>query len=303
MDSSLSTMDRLTGRRFTEPMNTTPESPTLVVGGTGKTGRRVARRLSMRDRPVRFGSRRGRPPFDWDDESTWSEALRGAGAAYVTFVPDLAFPGAPEKIGTFASAALGLGVRRLVLLSGRGEDGAQASERVLQESGADWTIVRSAWFCQNFSEDFLLGGVLGGIIALPAGRVAEPFIDVEDIADVVVAALTDDRHIEQVYEVTGPRLMTFADVATELTEAMGRTVRYVPVTPDEFVAEAVEHGVPIDQARALAHLFGAVLDGRNARLADGVERAVGRPARDFADYARATAATGVWNVPVPSGSH
>jgi uncharacterized protein YbjT (DUF2867 family) len=254
----------------------------------------------MRGLPVRIGSRAGDPPFDWDDESTWPDALHGAGSAYVTFVPDLAFPGAPDKVGAFATVALGLGVRRLVLLSGRGEEGALASERALQDSGVDWTVVRSAWFAQNFSEDFLVGSVLDGVISLPAAQVAEPFIDAEDIADVAVGALTDDRHVGQVYEVTGPRLMTFADVADELSRAAGRPIRYEPITADEFVAAAMAQGMAADDAAALAGLFTAVLDGRNAGLTDGVERALGRPARDFRDYARAAAATGVWDVPMTS---
>jgi uncharacterized protein YbjT (DUF2867 family) len=164
----------------------------------------------------------------------------------------------------------------------------------------DWTVVRSAWFAQNFSEDFLVGGVLDGVISLPAGHVAEPFIDAEDIADVAVSALTDDRHVGRVYEVTGPRLMTFAGVADELSRATGRPIRYEPITADEFVVAAVAQGMAADDAAALAGLFTAVLDGRNARLTDGVERALGRPPRDVRDYARDAAATGVWDVPMTS---
>jgi uncharacterized protein YbjT (DUF2867 family) len=269
---------------------------TLVIGGTGKTGRRVVERLAGRGLAHRVGSRAGTPPFEWNDESTWGPALEGMTAAYVVYYPDLAFPGAAETVTRLFDIAVQRGVRRLVLLSGRGEPEAELSERALQRSGADWTVLQSTWLSQNFSEHFLYQPVLDGVIALPAGDVAEPFVDAEDVADVAVAALTDDRHIGQTYELTGPRLLTFADTAREIAEATGRDIRYVPVTPEEYKAAAVAAGVPAEEVEPLTDLFTTVLDGRNARLADGVQRALGRAPRDFRDYARTTAATGVWTV-------
>jgi uncharacterized protein YbjT (DUF2867 family) len=268
----------------------------LVTGGTGKTGRRVADRLHRLDRTVRLGSRRADPPFDWDDRATWPGALDGVTKAYVSYYPDLTFPGAVDAIGEFARLAAAAGVHHLVLLSGRGEEEALRAEDVVCSAGVDWTIIRASWFAQNFSEHFLLQPVLDGVIALPAGDVAEPFVDVDDIADIAAAALTEPGHAGEVYEVTGPRLLTFADVADELTRATGRRVSYVSVTPEEYAAAAVDQGVPAEEAGPLAELFSRVLDGRNAHLADGVPRALGRPPRDFADYAAATAATGVWDV-------
>ncbi|MGH8827086.1 MAG: SDR family oxidoreductase, partial [Jiangellaceae bacterium] len=187
------------------------EKTTLIVGGTGKTGRRVAQRLTARGLPVRVGSRSGEPPFDWTDRATWAPALRGTDAAYVTYYPDLAVPGAADTIGAFADLAVDRGVRRLILLSGRGEAEAQRAEQRVQESEADWTILRSSWFSQNFSESFFLESVLSGEIAVPAGNVREPFTDANDIADAAVAALTEDGHTGQLYELTGPRLLTFAE--------------------------------------------------------------------------------------------
>jgi len=267
----------------------------LVIGGTGKTGRRVADRLHRLGCAVRIGSRRAGPPFDWDDRSTWRPALDGVASAYVSYYPDLTFPGAVDTIGEFARTAAAGGVRHLVLLSGRGEEEARRAEDAVRSAGVDWTVIRASWFAQNFSEHFLLQPVLEGVIALPAGNVAEPFVDVDDIADIAAAALTEDGHAGQVYEVTGPRLLTFADAASELTRATGRRVSYIAVTPAEYAAAAVEQGVPAEKAGPLAELFGRVLDGRNARLEDGVQRALGRPARDFAEYAVAAAATGVWD--------
>ena len=267
---------------------------TLVLGGTGKTGRRVVERLEARGVPTRIGSRSGEPPFDWEDEATWEPALRGVGSAYVSYYPDLAVPGSVEAVRSFAELAVQSGVRRLVLLSGRGEPENERAERVVRDSGAEWTILRSTWFMQNFSEDYMLEHVLSGEIRLPAGDVPTPFLDADDIADVAVAALTDEGHTGQLYELTGPRSLTFAEAAKEIAEAAGREIRYVPISLEEHAAEAAGHGVPVEVVELLTYLFSEVVDGRNADTTDGVRRALGREPRNFRDYARHTAATGVW---------
>jgi uncharacterized protein YbjT (DUF2867 family) len=269
--------------------------PTLITCGTGKTGSRVADRLEALGRPVRVGSRSGHPPFDWNDPTTWPAALDGVGSVYVTYVPDLAFPGAAEAVDALTRLAVERGVRRVVLLSGRNEAGAMRGEQFVQRSGADWTIVRCSFFAQNFSEGAFVDAVRAGEIAVPAGNVAEPFIDVDDIADVVVAALTDDRHIGELYELTGPRLLTLADVADELTAAMGRSVRYAPINSDEFAVGLRAAGLPEEEVTGLVDLFTEVFDGRSAYLTDGVQRALGREPRDFSAYATAAAAAGVWD--------
>lgn len=272
----------------------TNDSTILVLGGTGKTGRRIADRLRARDVPVRIGSRAGTPPFDWDDRSTWSPALAGVRAVYVSYYPDLAMPGAPEATAEFTEHALEQGVRRLVLLSGRGEAEAQRSEAALQASGADWTIVRCSWFNQNFSESFFLEPVLAGAVALPAGEVPEPFVDAGDIADVAVAALTDDRHAGELYELTGPRALTFAEAVAEIGRASGRELRYDAISMDAYAASLADQGQPADIVEFMQYLFGEVLDGRNAHVGDGVQRAIGREPFDFADFAREAATAGVF---------
>jgi uncharacterized protein YbjT (DUF2867 family) len=279
--------------------NSQETKTTLVLGGTGKTGRRVVERLAARGLPTRVGSRSAEPPFDWENEATWKPALRGVGSAYVTYYPDLAVPGAEAAVRSFADVAIGSGVRRLVLLSGRGEPENERAEAAVRDSGAEWTILRSTWFMQNFSEDYMLEHVLSGEIRLPAGDVPTPFLDADDIADVAAAALTEDGHAGQLYELTGPRSLTFAAAAAEIAEAAGREVRYVPVSLEEHAAEAAEHGVPAEVVELLTYLFAEVVDGRNADTTDGVRRALGREPRDFADYAREAAATGVWT---PSGA-
>jgi len=267
----------------------------LVLGATGKTGRRVAERLRARGVAVRAGSRAGDPPFDWEAPDTWEPALRGVRAAYISYYPELAVPGAAATIASFAEHAVRGGTGRLVLLSGRGEAEAARCEQAVRDSGADSTIVRASWFSQNFSEGHLLEPVLAGRIVLPAGDVTEPFVDADDIADVAVAALTETGHAGEVYEVTGPRLLSFADAADEIGARTARDIRYVPVTPEQYGATLIEQGLPPEVADMLGALFADVLDGRNAHLSDGVQRALGRAPRDFADYARAVSATGAWH--------
>ena len=280
-------------------MNSTTRSEglTLVLGGTGKTGRRVVERLANRSVPTRVASRGGDPRFDWGDESTWDAALDGVTAAYISYAPDLAIPGATDAIRAFVERAVERGVRRLVLLSGRGEEEAQLCELIIQRPEVEWTVVRASWFCQNFSEGEFLDMVLAGEITLPAGDVPEPFVDVDDIADVAVAALTEDGHAGQIYELTGPRLLTFAEAVDEIAQASGRTIRYIQIPPEAFAAGVAEAGLPEDILWLLNYLFATVLDGRNAYLADGVRRALSREPRDFAEFARQTAAAGVWDVP------
>jgi uncharacterized protein YbjT (DUF2867 family) len=281
-----------------EQENTREKKMTLVLGGTGKTGRRVAQRLAERGLLVRIGSRSAEPPFDWEKPDTWATALDGVSAAYVSYYPDLAIPGAPEAVRSFTELAVESGVQRLVLLSGRGEEEAQSAEQAVREvgdeAGVEWTIVRCAWFMQNFDENYLLEPILAGEVALPSGNVPEPFVDADDIADVAVAALTEDGHAGEIYELTGPRLLTMEEAVSEISRATGRQIRFVPVTLDEFVGAAYGD-VPPEFLSFLTYLFGEVLDGRNAHLTDGVRRALGREPKDFSDYARDVAATGVWS--------
>ena len=268
--------------------------PVFIAGGTGKTGRRVTERLTARGIAVRIGSRQAAPAFDWNDRATWADAVSGAGAAYITYYPDVTVPGAVETVESFIQLALEKDCHRLVFLSGRGEEEARRAEQVLIRSGAEWTVVRAAWFMQNFSESFFLDGIRAGEVVFPADKVVEPFVDADDIADIVAKALSEKGHTGEIYEVTGPRLMTFAEATGEIARATGRDIRYVPVDLDAYVATMRDLGVPDDEIQLLEYLIGDVLDGRNESMTDGVQRALGRAPRDFADYARDAAATGVW---------
>lgn len=268
--------------------------PIFVTGATGMTGSRIAARLAERGYTVRRGSRRASPAFDWNDESTWSACLDNVASVYINYSPDTRVSSATDAISGFADLARRLGVSRFVMLTGRGEEEAQECERIVLESGVDSTIVRSAWFNQNFSEGAFLDFVLNGALTLPAGSVGEPFVDLDDLADVVVAALTEDWHAGKIYELTGPRLLTFGDVANELAKAIGRDISYQEISREAFVSGMAESGAPEEFVFAMDYLFSVVMDGRNSHLSDGVIRALGRPPKDFSGFAREVAATGLW---------
>lgn len=276
-------------------MTDTTQRPILILGGTGKTGRRLAERLTVRNIPVRIGSRSGAPSFDWQDRESWDAALEGVGAVYISYYPDIAVPGAAETVEALARLAVKRGIRRLVLLSGRGETEAQRAEEMIKASGADWTILRCSWFSQNFSEGFLVENIIEGEVALPVGAVGEPFVDADDIADVAEEVLTKPGHVGQLYELTGPRLLSFADAVAEIAKATGRDIRFRQISHAEFTSAVASHNLPPEFAWLLDELFTEVLDGRNKTLTDGVQSALGRQPKDFSTYATETAASGIWS--------
>lgn len=268
--------------------------PILVLGGTGKTGRRIVARLQEKGIPVRIGSRAAHPSFDWQNESGWDRCLRDVETIYLNYAPDLAVPGATDAVRALVERARRNGTKRIVLLSGRGEAEAQACEEIVRKSGLESTVVRASWFNQNFSEGAFVDMVRAGEIQIPAGNTLEPFVDVDDIADVAVAALTGDGHDGEIYEVTGPRLMSFSDIASDLSQATGRTITYTDIPHEAFVSGIAESGAPKEVVWLMDYLLSTVLDGRNSHLADGVQRALGRAPRDFTAYAKEVAASNLW---------
>jgi len=267
----------------------------LVIGANGKTGRRVAERLRSAGIPVKAASRSSETYMNWDEPESWARAIEGSSGAYITVYPDLSFPGVAGKVESFAKLAVSMGCKRLVLLSGRGKEGALDAENRLKTTGAEWVIVRCSVFNQNFSESFQ-DAVRYGHLNMPVGNIREPFIDADDIADVVFAAFTDDRHVGQIYELSGPRLLSMEDVSHDLTQALGRPVVFQSVSVKAYADELVQHGFSREESIPVAQLIADVLDGRNAYLTDGVPRALGRPAKDFADYARDAVDEGVWDL-------
>ncbi|WP_017622682.1 NmrA family NAD(P)-binding protein [Nocardiopsis chromatogenes] len=269
----------------------------LVLGATGKTGRRVVRRLRESGAPVRAASRSSEVPFDWTDPGTWGPALDGVRAVYLVAPED------PAPIGDFVDRAVKAGTERFAVLSGHGIQhsgpgfglGMATAEEAVRGSGAAWTMVRPNNFFQNFTEDLWLEPVRSGRLALPIGTVPEPFIDADDVAAVAAAALTEDGHEGQVYELSGPRAITFAEAARAIGEAAGREVRFEELTPEQYHDELVAQGLPEEVASLLNAMFALHRDGHTADVVDGVQRALGRPAADFHEWVRRTAATGVWS--------
>lgn len=259
-------------------------APFLVIGGSGKTGRRVVGRLKALGYDFRSASRSSSPSFDWHDDSNWNEVLAGVKALYVTYHPDLSVPKASDHIRDLLAVAENCAVERIVLLSGRGEEEAQVCERLVINSSIPATIVRCGWFNQNFSESFFRDFLMSGSLAVPNAHVGEGYVDADDIADVVTAALTGEGHAGQIYQLTGPELLTFRDIAAIFHEVTGRELNVIDVSRETFVAGLVEAGLPKEMVRLVDYLFNEVLDGRNASLGDGVQRALGRPPRDFRSF-------------------
>lgn len=256
----------------------------LIIGATGKTGARVYNELAAQGLNVKGASRHGEVHFDWRAPETWGASLVDIDAVYLTYYPDLAIPEAPEDIAKFCALAKIKGVKHITLLSGRGEPAAQVCEELVQTSGLSWTIVRASWFNQNFSEGMFRDFIDAGTIALPVGAVTEPFIDVNDICDVVVASLLDSKHNGKLYEVTGPELLSFGQLADVFTQALNRPVNFIQISQEAFVAQMQSHGVDPKAIDMLTYLFTEVLDGRNEYVVDGVEQALGRPAKGFTEF-------------------
>jgi len=273
----------------------------LITGGTGKTGSRVATRLQKLNHSVRIGSRNSTPPFNWDDPSTYSPALKSMDRAYIVYYPDLAVPGAREAIADFTRQALKEGLEKVVLLSGKGEKEAEACEAIVAESGLNYTLVRASWFSQNFSESFLLDPLLSGHVALPMADVQIPFVDVNDIADIVAAALLDDSYNGETITVTGPDTLTFPQVVHKIAQASGRAISFSPITIDEYVMGMKQAGLPEDYVWLFGYLFREVLGNPdNQEVSYDVQKILGRKATSFDTYVKNTVESGVWNQEVTS---
>ncbi|WP_328534087.1 NAD(P)H-binding protein [Micromonospora zamorensis] len=275
---------------------TTDAPSILVMAGTGKTGRRLVRTLRATGRHVRAASRSGEVRFDWSRPATWQPALAGASAVYLLAPED------PALAADFVTQAVDSGVGRFVALSGRGIDqigdfspGMVAAEEAVRKSGVQWRILRSNNFSQNFSEDLWRQPLLDGRLALPMGATPEPFVDAQDIADVAATLLTSPGHHEQVYDLSGPRALTFATAVATIAEATGRPIRYVQLTPEQYRAELLAEGLPPEVVTAMDVLFAGMRAGHLAEPADGVRRVLGRDPLDFDTYVARAAAAGAWS--------
>ena len=268
----------------------------LVIGGTGKTGRRVAEQLKKKGIEPKIGSRNASPSFDWDDKDTWVNTLNGIEKMYVTYYPDLAVPGAKEKIESLTYLAKELGIKKMVLLSGKGETEAEACENIVINSGMDYSIVRASWFNQNWSESFFLNPIISGEVALPMSDVLIPFVDANDIAEVAATVLLDDTYNGEIIELTGPELITFKDIVNIISRVSNKKLNFYEITLEQYVKGMKQMQIPDDVVWLIEYLFSHVLTNpKNQLVVNDIERVLGRKAKPFAEYAQETAKTGIWN--------
>lgn len=272
------------------------KSNILVIGGTGKTGRRVVSRLTELGHNVRIGGRNSTPAFNWEEVSTYAKALKGMDSAYIVYYPDLAVPGAREAITALTEAALKEGLEKVVLLSGKGETEAEACEQIVAHSGLNYTLVRASWFNQNFSEGAFLEFVLSGLVALPMPEAKIPFVDADDIAEVVTKVLLDDAYNGETITVTGPQKRTFKELVEAMSKGIGRELQYQAITIEQFKEGMKAAGLPDSYVWLFGYLFQEVLGNPdNQTISNDVERVLGRPATSFEEYVEKTVATGIWN--------
>ncbi|EMY68560.1 SDR family oxidoreductase [Leptospira vanthielii] len=270
---------------------------TLIIGSSGKTGFRILSRLKQLDYPVRLGSRNAKPSFDWLKPENWESVIQGVTQVYISFQPDLAVPSSLASIQQLVDVCKKNQVKRLVLLSGRGEPEARACEQVVQNSGLEWTILRASWFFQNFSEGMFLDQILGGPVLFPRVSASEPFVDLDDLADLAFESLITDKHRNRLYELTGPELWNFKDAFQTIAEVTNQIIPFEELPLDDYIQTLKEWGLPEDTTWLINYLFRTVLDGRNESVVKDLELALGRKPKDFRTYVKETAETGIWKLP------
>ncbi|MFF2043511.1 NAD(P)H-binding protein [Kitasatospora sp. NPDC058170] len=271
---------------------------TLVLGASGKTGRRIVARLRVRGVPVRAASRSSPTPFDWSDPGGWDAVLRGVAVAYVVA------PGVAGPVHGFVARAEAAGVRRLALLSGRGADtwgdsafglDMRSAEDAVRRSALEWTVLRASNFAQNFDEGLFHAPLVAGELALPAGTVPEPFVDVEDVADAAAAVLTEPgRHTGRVYELSGPRALTFGEAVDLISRASGLPIAYRRISPDDYARTLVDQGLGEEDAHHIAEMFVMMERGLIAATTVDLATVLGRAPRTFEEYVVRAAAAGAW---------
>ncbi len=267
------------------------DGPILVTGATGRVGGAVIRALDG-VAPTRAAARDpvampGAVRFDFADPATHDAALEGVRAVFLMRPPAITSGAAFEP---FLDAVVRAGVRRIVVLSVKGADRIvvlphHAMEKRVMARDLDWTMLRPADFMQNLEDVHRDAIRERGEIAVPAGRGRSPFVDVEDVAAVAALALTRDGHARRGYPLTGPASIGFDRVAEALTAALGRTIRYRPVSVARFVLERRRAGVPLALAAVMAALYTTQRLGLADGATDDVARLLGRPATGIDAYA------------------
>jgi uncharacterized protein YbjT (DUF2867 family) len=291
---SVKIIEALISAREHECMNNTTTDQVLVLGATGKTGSRVAGRLSMHGASVRTAARSGADVhFDWDNQATWEEALRGATGLYlVSPILRIDFAG---LVGQFLDQAEQAGVRHVTYLSAYGMEFAPAEvalravELDLAARGSlTSTVIRPTWFMEDFSETFLQP--VNDEIVVPAGDGTEAFVSAEDIAAVAAVTLTEpEKHAGHAYAPTGPQALTMAEAAAMISAAAGRTITYRDADREQWIAAMISTGVPAEYAQVLRPLTATLASGNGARPNSDVLDVTGTAPVTFAEFAAKTA--------------
>jgi uncharacterized protein YbjT (DUF2867 family) len=272
------------------------ESDISVLAASGKSGRRVVAALRAAGHHVRAASRSAEVRFDWADPRTWPAVADGAGALYLVAPED------PSPLPSFVDLVQEAGVKRVVLLSGRGVEAwgdrygraVAAAEDVVRGSDLDWTIIRANNFMQNFTEDLWHAPLLAGRLGLPTAGVPEPFVDVDDVAAVAARLLATDGYAGRTIDLTGPTALTFAEAVATIAAAAGRSIRYDELTPAAYAEELRAAGVGEEWVAELSGMFEILREGHLAAPATGVEDVLGRPPRSFVGWVAHIAPTGAW---------
>jgi len=264
----------------------------LVTGGTGKTGRHVARGLRAAGRDVRIATRNprgvGEVAFDWNAPEKLGALVQSVSAIYLVAPIGVLDP-APVMC-QFIDEALRQGVKRFVLLSASSltENGPAmgAVHAYLRRNAREWAVLRPSWFMQNFSEGQHLPTIRAQSVVITAtenGRV--PFVDVEDIAAVGVRALLDSNPHNTDHLITGPRPIGYDEAAKIVAESSGRPVRHLRLSTLAIAERFTTLGLDPEYARVLAQMDEAIAQGAEDRTSDAVERLTGTPPRSFEDFA------------------
>jgi uncharacterized protein YbjT (DUF2867 family) len=259
----------------------------LIIGGTGKVGSRVTQYLTTAGHVARVASRTGGDVrFDWRDADSYRPAVEGADGIFIVG-PGSATDWSPS-LTRLLEVAAAAGVRRVVLLSARGveflPDGAVArAERAVQDGSIPWTILRPSHFAQNFTEAMFVP-VDGAVIA-PVGDGAEPFVDVDDIAQVASTVFGSDDWRNEIIDISGPSALGFVDAVAVLAEHTGRPTRFEDESAEDHIARLRSANTPEGYIEWRMAMLGGIRSGADAYVSDGVERVLGRPATSFPEWA------------------
>jgi len=285
------------------PSRTGHSPRVLVIGAAGNTGRHIASRLAELGLTVRAATRGERPAdglaehvrFDWADPSSHEAALSGVDRMY------LIAPAAVEDPSVlmlpFIERAVERGVRRVVLLSSsavpEGAPGLGTVHRALRERVPEWAVLQPSWFMQNFANERHHHGASlarDGLLVTATGEGRVGFVDAQDIAEVGVRALADERSHDTAHVITGPQALSHDEIAAVISQVSGRPVRHVQVDGDAVSEHMMRSGIPERYARLLAGMEESIRQGAEARVTGTVARVTGREPRSFEAFAREHAA-------------